>query len=53
MYVADFFVKFDGAIISAESLVELDMEAITTSINTIIEAMPEEGRPKGLSTIYM
>ena len=41
------FLKLEGEIVSAKALKKLNLEKISTEINKLIEALPEEERRKG------
>ena len=47
IWVVDMFLKLEGETVSAKALKTFNYEAISVEINTLIQAVPEETRPRG------
>ena len=47
VWVVDLFISLEGHLVSARALKQFNYEELTMEINTLIQALPEEGRPRG------
>ena len=51
--MVDFFIRLEGDLVSARALKQFNHEQLTMRINALIQELPEEGRPRGIESIFL